>query len=228
MALQGFIRTKQRQRAEQRPGRTQIFTESRDLGKAAPQEHRAHAHQPDQHHVSPIFQDVVAGQSFFLFEDGDFMQKFLHQSKGAQLTADKSPQQAAEQEKETQRGEGDLKAPLVQQRLERPDGARSDSSRAGIAVQPGDAGIFQAAAIDFPVEKAVQIPVCHDSKQQLYCQSKSFHSSPDPDALHADHHSLSPDHRKLALKSSDGKLVGTPLTLARIARLMESLASRWG
>ena len=57
------------------------------------------------------------GQALSFFEDGDFVEKVLHQSEGAQPAADKAAQQAAEQEKEAKRREGDLKAPLVQQRL---------------------------------------------------------------------------------------------------------------
>ena len=145
------------------------------------------------------------GQALFLFEQGNFVQKILHQPKGAQPSADKTAKQAAEQEEKAQRGEGDLEALPVQERLKRPDGAGSHSPRAGIAVQPRDAGVFQAAAIDFPAQKAVGISVGHDGKQQLHQQSKSFHGSPDPNTFQADHHCLSPDDEKLSLSGPEDK-----------------------
>ena len=143
------------------------------------------------------------GQALSFFEDGDFVQEVLYQPEGAQPAADKAPQQAAEEEEEAQGGERDLKAPLIQQGLERSDGAGGDSPGAGVAVQPRDAGVFQAAPVDFPVEKAIQIAVCYNGEQQLHFQSNSIHRSPNPDALQADHNRLSPNHLKLPLKGSD-------------------------
>ena len=112
---------------------------------------------------------------------------------------------AAEQEEEAQHGEGDLEALAVQKRLERPDGAGGHGPGAGVAVQPRDAGVFQAASIDFPVQKTEGIPVGHDGKQQLHQQSKSFHGSPDPNTFQADHHCLFPYHSKLSPRGSDCK-----------------------
>lgn len=117
----------------------------------------------------------MAGQALFFLEDGDFMQQVLHQPKGAQPAADKAPQQTAEEEEEAKGGEGNLEAPLIQQGLESPDGAGGDCPRTGVAVQAGDTGVFQPAPVNFPAEKAVQIPVGHDGKQQLYRQSKFLH-----------------------------------------------------
>ena len=134
-----------------------------------------------------------------LLKDGDFVQKVLHQAKGAQPAADKAPQQAAEQEEKAQRGEGDLKPLLIQQGLQGAKGAGGDGPGAGVAVQPRDTGVFQGAPIDFSVQEAVQIPVCDDGKQQLNAQSKSFHSSPNPDTLQADHRRLFPQDGKLPM-----------------------------
>lgn len=57
-----------------------------------------------------------------------------------------------------------MKALLVQQRLQGPEGTRGNISGAGVAVQSQNTGIFQAAAIDFPVQRAIYVPICHDSK----------------------------------------------------------------
>ena len=50
-------------------------------------------------------------------EDGDFIQKILHQSKGAQPAAYEASQQTAEQEEKAQRGKWNLDSLLIQQRL---------------------------------------------------------------------------------------------------------------
>ena len=99
------------------------------------------------------------------------MQKVLHQPEGAQPAADEAPQQASEHKEKAQGGEGYLKAPLIQQRLQGPDGAGGHGPGAGVAIQPRNAGVFQATLVDFPVQEAVQVSVGHDGEQQLYGQS---------------------------------------------------------
>lgn len=54
LAAQHLVPAKERDRPQQRPGGTQIFAKSRDLGKAAEQKHRAYAHQPHQSHIPSI------------------------------------------------------------------------------------------------------------------------------------------------------------------------------
>ena len=205
LAAQGAVGAEQGDGSQQGSGGTQKFAKRRDLGKSAPQKHGAGKHQQNQHRVLSIFQDVVVGQALSFFEDGDFVQEVLYQPEGAQPAADKAPQQAAEEEEEAQGRERDVKAPLIQQRLERPDGAGADGTGAGVAVQPRDTGVFQTATVDLPVEKAIQIAVCYNGKQQLHRQSNSIHRSPNPDALQADHDRLSPNHLKLSLKGSNPK-----------------------
>ena len=139
---QGLICTEQRDCTEQGAGGTQIFTERGEFRKSPKQKHGTDTHKQNQHCVFSILQDVVIGQTLFLFEDGDFVQKILYQPKGTQPAADKSSQQTAEQEEKAQGGKGDLEAPLVQQGLERPDGAGGEGSGAGIAVQSRNTGIF--------------------------------------------------------------------------------------
>ena len=63
---------------------------------------------------------MVQGQSLFLAENRDFVQKVLDQPKGAQPPADKAPQQTARQEEKSQHGERYLETLLVQQGLQRP------------------------------------------------------------------------------------------------------------
>ena len=134
------------------------------------------------------------------------MQKVLHQPEGAQPAADEAPQQASEHKEKAQGGEGYLKAPLIQQRLQGPDGAGGHGPGAGVAIQPRNADVFETAPINLPVEKSVHISVCHNGKQKLYGQSAFIsHRSPNPDALQADHHRLLPDYGQLALSDPDAK-----------------------
>ena len=202
LATKSLVCTKQRNRAEQGAGGAQIFAKRRDFCKSSKQKHGTNAHQKNQYCIFSILQDMVTGQILLLFEDGDFVQKILHQSKRAQPAADKAPQKAAEQKEKAQCGKGNLKASLVEQRLQGADGARGDGAWTGVAVQSWNTDVFQAAAVDFPGQKTVHISICNNGEQQLYCQPKSFHVSPNPDALQADHHCLFPYHSKLPLQGS--------------------------
>lgn len=81
-----------------RSQRAQTFAERRDFRIFPKQKYGTDAQQRNQHHIFSIFYDVVIGQALFPFEDGDFVQEILYQSKGAQPAADETPQQTAEQE----------------------------------------------------------------------------------------------------------------------------------
>ena len=117
LASQGFIGAQQGKRPQQGPGGAKILAEGRDLGKASEQEHGTNAHQQNQHRILSVFQDAVAGQALPFLEEGNLMEKVLHQPEGAQPAADEAPQHASEHKENPQGGEGDLKAPLVQQGL---------------------------------------------------------------------------------------------------------------
>lgn len=139
---QGLICTEQRDCTEQGAGGTQIFTERGEFRKSPKQKHGTDTHKKNQHCVFSILQDVVIGQTLFLFEDGDFVQKILYQPKGTQPAADEASQQAPEHEEDAQGSERNMKTSLIQERLQRPYWARGHSSGAGIAVQSRNTGIF--------------------------------------------------------------------------------------
>ena len=87
------------------------------------------------------------------------MKQILYQSKGAEPPADKAPQNTSEHKKKSQNAEGDLHIPLIQHRLERPDGTGPHGSRAGIAVQAGHADVFEPPLVNLSVQEDVDVPV---------------------------------------------------------------------
>lgn len=161
--------------AEQGSGGTQILAERRNLGETPEQEQGAQSHQTYQDQIFAVFQDMVQGQPLPFAENGNFMQKILYQAEGAQPAADKTPQQAPKQEENAQHGKGDMETPLVQQRLERAYGAGGHRAGTGIAVQPRNTGVLQAAPVYFPLQEAISISVREDGKQKLYRQAQFFH-----------------------------------------------------
>ena len=84
----------------------------------------------------------MKGQTFFLFENGDSVQKILHQPEWAQPAADEAPKEASEEEEKSKRDKRYLQTPLVQQCLQGPDGTRGNGTWAGVAVKPWYTGIF--------------------------------------------------------------------------------------
>ncbi len=122
LTSQRLIRPQQRKGPQQSAGGTEVFAEGRYLGESTEQKHGAKTHQQNQRRIFPVFQDPVSGQTFSLFKQGDLIQKVLYQSEGAQPAANKTPQKAPKYEEESQRGKGRLYPPLVQQRLQGPNG----------------------------------------------------------------------------------------------------------
>lgn len=107
-------------------------------------------------------------QTLPLLKQGNSMKQILYQAKRTEPAAHKAPQNASEHKEKPQNPERNLDAPLIQHRLECPDGTGADGTRTGIAVQSRYTGIFQVPLIDFPVQKPVDIPVGKNSIENLY------------------------------------------------------------
>ena len=159
----------QRNACEQRAGRADILAEP-GLALADNIQHgqRQDDDETEQDHIFQVFQPALAGQAAQLFDKGDLVQQILHQPERAQPAAN----QAAEQRPEQQQEADDIKAELVlaagDDGLQGADRAGAERTRAGIAVQAGDAYELACAFIDVALRKTGGVTVCQGGKSELH------------------------------------------------------------
>ena len=87
------------------------------------------------------------------------MEQILNQSEGAKETADDPAKDRAEQKQESHGVTGKFVIPVSQCGLQSAQGTGAQRAGAGVAVEAGDAEVFQAAAVELPLQKAGSIAV---------------------------------------------------------------------
>ena len=105
----------------------------------------------DEPHQNDVLQEPeppVAGQLAQLFDKGNLVQQVLDQPEGAQPAAHEAAQQRAEEKEEAGHIEGELVIPAGDDSLKGADGAGTQSTRTGVAVEAGDAEQLGVALVD--------------------------------------------------------------------------------
>ena len=95
------------------------------------------------------------------------MKQILDEAKGAQEAADEAPHEGSHENQEAGYVEGPLVIPAPDDCLQGADGTGSQGARAGIAVEAGDAQVFQLSLIDSALEKAGQVAVGDKGPEKL-------------------------------------------------------------
>lgn len=102
------------------------------------------------------------------------MQQILNKSEGAEPSADKAPYNSSHEDEKARYIEGQFKMPASNDSLQRAYRTGAESARAGIAVQPRNADIFQFSLIETGIEKTGKIAVGSQRPGCLNCMARRF------------------------------------------------------
>ena len=116
-------------------------------------------HRQQQNQVLEIGQGLELLGGRLLLRKWNLVQQLLKPAEGAQEAAHEPPQQNAQQDQRTGNVVGKPKLGRSDHRLNRPNGARSRSGGAGVAVEPRHADVLAFSPVNLPLEQVGQMGV---------------------------------------------------------------------